>query len=335
MKQFNGLRRFLSVLCSVSVLVACGGGGGGSPAVPADARNGSYTLLAADTREHALTLDFDAGTYTLVDSAGAQSGTFTASGEAFLLSPGNSVGAAGTSTTRFTVATDTIIGEATLSGSAVPFVAARKFVNTLAGAAGTYNFLGRTIDTAGGTPNTTIQQAKITADGQLLVCFDMVIFPIDSCPPASLSTATVTVSGDTFTAVAPDGTYNFRIAQVGADKVYLRATGSVGTTRRFIVGVPAAGTLTTGTFVGGSTVPAWGTVTLGGGTVTSTAVEPDGSSSTITGTATPVPAMPNVVVITTATDGDFFATATSELGVLIAARDNPSAPGYMAVGKRR
>ena len=335
--------RWVGGVAVSAVLAACGGGGdpgAGSGAAPLpspspDARNGSYTLMAADAREYSLALDFDANTYRVTGNGVEQAGTIAAQGGVFSFLPGNAVGATGAGTTRFSLATNTVVGEFALPGGAVPFVAPRSFVNTLAGAVGTYNFLGRTVDTAGGVPNTTIQQAEITADGHLRTCDDNTIFAIGSCPAASVTTGTVTVSGDLFTAVTASGSIPFRVAQVGADKVFLRASASTGTTRRFIVGVPAGSSFAVGSFTGGTTEPAWGTVSVSSASFSSSGTSPSGVTTTQNGTAAPlsVTGMGNVVSITTITAGNFFATRTSELGVVVAGRNSSQAPGFMAIGK--
>ena len=335
--------RWIGSVAVGAVVAACGGGGdavfgaGAAPLPSAtpDARNGSYTLMAADAREYSLALDFDAKTYRVAGNGVDQAGSIAAQGDVFSFLPGNAVGATGASTTRFSLATNTVIGEFALPGGAVPFVAPRSFVSTLAGAVGTYNLLGRTVDTAGGVPNTTIQQAEITADGRLRTCDDSTIFAIGNCPAASVTTGTVTVSGDQFTAATAGGNIVFRVAQVGTDKVFLRASASSGTTRRFIVGVPAGSSFAVGSFTGGTTEPAWSTVSLTTGSFTSTGTSPAGVTTTRTGTASPLAAsgMGNVLAINTTVDGNFFATRTSELGVVVAGRNSSQVPGFMAIGK--
>jgi hypothetical protein len=327
-----------------AVLAACGGGGGDPgagggasplPSATIDARNGTYTLMAADAREYALALDFDADTWHITGNGLDQSGNIGTQGGVFTFLPGNAIGSTGASSTRFSLATNTVVGEFALPGGAVPFIAPRSFVGNLAGAVGTYNLLGRTVDTAGGASNTTIQQAEITADGRLRTCDDSTIFDMANCPAASVTTGTITVSGDQFTATASSGNILFRIAQVGSDKVFLRASASTGTTRRFIVGVPAGTTLASGTFVGGTTEPAWGTVNLSAASFSSSGTSPSGVTTTLNGSAAPlsVAGMGNVVNITTVNAGNFFATRTSEIGVVVAARNNASAAGFMAIGK--
>jgi hypothetical protein len=336
--------RWMVCVAVTAVVAACGGGGGGDtapggasplPAATKDSRNGTYTLMAADAREYALALDFDANTWRITGNSLDQAGTIAVQGNVFSFLPGNAVGATGASTTRFSMATNTVVGEIALPSGAVPFIAPRSFVSTLADAVGTYNLLGRTVDTAGGLPNTTIQQAEITADGRLRTCDDNTIFSIASCPAASVTTGTITVSGDQFTATTSSGNILFRIAQVGADKVFLRASASTGTTRRFIVGVPSGTSLASGSFVGGTTEPAWGTVNLASASFSSSGTSPSGVTTTQNGSAAPlaVNGMGNVVNITTVASGNFFATRTSEIGVVVAARNNGVAAGFMAIGK--
>ena len=43
--------------------------------------------------------------------------------------------------------------------------------------------------------------------------------------------------------------------------------------------------------------------------------------------------MGNVLAINTTVDGNFFATRTSELGVVVAGRNSSQVPGFMAIGK--
>lgn len=335
--------RWIGCVVASAVVVACGGGGdagagGGAAPLPSptpDARNGTYTLMAADAREYSLALDFDANTYRVTGNGVDQSGTISAQGGVFTFLPGNAIGATGFSTTRFSLATNTVVGEFALPGGAVPFLAPRSFVTTLTAAVGTYNLLGRTVDTAGGAPDTTIQQAEITADGRLRTCDDNTIFDIASCPAGSVTSSPVTVTGDQFTAVTSSGNVPFRIAQVGTDKVFLRASASTGTTRRFIVGMPAGTLFNAGSFTGGTTEPAWGTVSVSSASFSSSGTSPAGVTTTRTGTAAalPVTGMGNVVTITTLTTGNFFATRTSEIGVVVAARSNGVAAGFMAIGK--
>lgn len=333
--------RQAAILAIALFVAACGGGGSSGPtavtaaAPPADARNGSYTMVAADGYEYALALDFDAKTYHVTGNGVDQAGSIGEQSGTFFFSPGNATGPTGASTTRFQVATDTIVGEYPLPGGIVPFVAPRKFATAVADAAGTYNLLGRTVDTAGGAPDTTIQQAQITADGHLNTCDSSTIFDMPNCPATSVGTGTITVAGDLFTSQTANGKIPFHVALVGNDKVFLRASPSTGTTRRYIVGVPAVASFTDGVFAGGTTEPAWGTVTLTTTTFSRTGTSPAGITTTQSGTSAAIGFVPGILGITTNSSGSFFAARTSELGIVVAAWANPFAPGFVAIGVKQ
>lgn len=340
---------------AAGVLAACGGGGGGggdsastggtlptvsapAPATGADARNGTYTMVAADTREYSLALDFDARTYRVTGNGIDQSGAIQADGAAFDFLPGNASGSGASTTTRFSYTASTVVGEFALAGGAVPFIASRTFATSLPTSALTFTMLGRTVDTAAGTADTTIQQGQVTADGRLLVCNDNQIFEIGACPSASLTTGTLSIAGDVITAATSSGNIPFRIATIGTDAVFLRASVSTGTTRRFVVGLPSVSTFTAGTFVGGTTEPAWGSITISPTTFSSTGTSPAGVTTTRTGTAASTvggPSLGGLLAVTTTNAGSYFATSGGQLGVVVAARGNPTAPGFMALGVRQ
>lgn len=349
----NAFALWTLVAGTAGMLAACGGGGGGgsstptgappptvaapAPAPVADARNGTYTMVAADTREYTLALDFDAKTYRVTGNGLDQGGAIQASGAVFEFLPGNASGAGGSSTARFSYTASTVVGEYALPGATVPFIASRTFATSLPTAPLTFTMLGRTVDTAAGTADTTIQQGQITADGHLLTCDDSTIYEIGNCPAASTTTATLSISGDVITAATSSGNIPYRIATIGTDRVLLRASQSLGTTRRFVVGLPSVASFTAGTFVGGTTEPAWGSVAIGPTTFSSTGTSPAGVTTTLTGTA--AAGGPNslggLLRVTTSSTGAFFATAGGQLGVVVAARGNASAPGFMALGARQ
>lgn len=338
------LARWMGVVSVCLALLACGGGGGGGDAAPVqakepplqDARNGSYKVIAADTYEYKLALDFDARTYHVAGAGVDQAGAITERDNTWFFQPGNATGVNGTSTTRFQVTTDGVVGELPLAGGAtVPFIAGRKFVETVADAAGTYNMLGRTLDTTGAPADITIQQGEITADGHVRICNDSTIFDIPNCPIASLAVGTLTVSGDLFTAAFTTGSVPFRVAQVGADKLYLRSSVSAGATRRFVVGMPAASGFADDTFAGGTTEPAWGSMTFASTGYSSTVNWPSGATVTQTGTVAVVNRVPGFRHITTPSSGYFFAARSSEIGMVVAAQGNSSLPGFVAIGKKQ
>jgi hypothetical protein len=332
--------RWIAPACATLALVACGGGGvfedTGTPSA-GDARNGTYTMLAADAREYTLTLDFDARTYRVAGNGLDRSGSFTGSGNVFQFQPGNATGSSGSSTTRFSHLADTVVGEFAVAAGAVPFVASRTFATSIPTTTTTFNMLGRTVDTASGTVNTTIQQGQITSDRRFRTCDDVGIFEMANCPAASVSSGTLTVSGDLFTAATPAGNVQFRLATVGADRILLRASASVGTTRRFLIGMPAANSFNGGTFTGGTTEPAWGSATVTTSAFSITGTSPAGVTATRSGNATSAGAgsLGGLLALSTASSGSFFAASASQIGAIVASPGSVAAPGFMEIGVRQ
>ena len=346
--RLRSLSRWIFVGCVAATLAACGGGGGdASPAPPPDARSGNYTLLAVNGKEYALALDFDANTYRVSGNGVDQGGSITASAGEFRFQPGNSPGAGRTSITRFTLADDNaVVGEVGLPEGELPFIAARVFETTLAGAAGRFNLLGRLLNADGSLDSTSIQQGEITAGGQMRTCNDRGIFEMPSCPASSVVSGTVTVAGDLYTWQAPAGDVRFRVARIGGDKVFLRASPAPAGATRFVIGTPAVTRFTPGTFVAGTSEPAWSTARIASGssaftfTFTVTGVSPAGVASTRTGTAGVVgvpgsDTRASLLGIATSDAGNFFAIRSTEIVAVIAARGNPFAPGFIALGKRQ
>ena len=150
------LRRWILAAGMALALTACGGGGGGSPApdasagdppaVAADARNGTYTMVAANAREYALTVDFDAATFSVSGDGVDQTGTFSVSGDEYSFLPGNALEATGVNTTRFRYVNDTLAGTYATADDVQPFIAPRVFATTVADAVGTYDLVSRTVD---------------------------------------------------------------------------------------------------------------------------------------------------------------------------------------------
>jgi hypothetical protein len=298
-------------------------------------------MVAADGREYSLALDFSAMTYHVTGNGLDQGGAIQADGKTFNFQPGNATGASGTSTTRFSFVVDTVVGEYAVPTGPVPFIASRAFATSVPTTTLTFNMLGRNVDaTTGAGITTTIQQAQVTSDGRLLICSDNIIYEIANCPAASTFTGTVTAAGDllTATATAANGSiFTFRIATIGADKVLLRSYLSIDGSRRFLVGLPAETTFSGGTFVGGTTEPAWGSATLTATTFATTGTSPTGVTTTRNGTATQVggATFANLLGVTTTDAGKYFAVAGSQLGVVVAARGSTLAPGFMAIGVRQ
>lgn len=346
-KRHAALRGVPAVACA-AVLAACGGGGGGGAApattsstaatVAADSRNGDYAMYAADARQYTLSLNFDAGTYRVAGNGVDATGTIrarTASGDFDFDNSSGAAAAAGSP--RFSWFSDTAVGSVRLPSGTVPFVAARSFVTTLADAAGTYNFLASIQDTAA-TANSAIYTGELLATGTLRTCNDNTIYRISLCPATSVATAAVTVAGDQFTADTGTGTYPFRVVNIGAEHVILRASASSGTSRKFMVGIPEPTAVADGIFQGANTNGQWTTTTVakpnfsaswtvGAATAsrTGTAISIGASS----GSVSPV----GIIGISTSDAGSFFAIRNNALFVQVAARGSTSWPGYVEIGK--
>jgi hypothetical protein len=315
-------------------LAACGGGGGGPagqlPGATPDGRNGTYQMYAADAQLYALTLDFNARTWRVLGNGVDSSGSFSASGSEFTFDPTGVVPARNNA--RFTAGSDTVTGAFRFAQGLVPFVAARTFITTIDGAAGAYKFLTRTVDPAAG-PGNFIFTGEIVAPNTWRLCNDNVLFTIATCPAASVITGTVTVAADQFTASVPGGSYTFRVARVGNDRLLLRASASTGTSRRFWVGVDQAAPFADGSFTGVNTAQQAASTTVAGGTLTSTFLGEGNTPSGRTG-GVATAGVPGLLDITTVADGNFFAVRTADLGFVFAARDNPVLPGYAEIGRR-
>lgn len=317
-------------VAAVLMLAGCGGGGGGGgTTMVADVRNGEYTAFAADGYQYALNLNFNAMTYTVSGNSVNASGSFAAegSGYVFLPAPAGAV----RNNAKFALSNDTVIGGFPLGSGVIPFVAPRSFVTTIADAVGTYNFLAREVDPSAAS-NNAIFSGEITAAGELRHCFNAQVYTIAACPAATVRSGPITISGSEFAAATPDGTIRFRVARIGSDKVVLRATASIGTSRRFWVGTPAVA-YTPGTFGVVNTLGEAGTSTVSLSAHSSTLVRSDGIavnfSSSVNSAALPT----GLLGMVSPERGNFFAIRAADIAVIVAARDNPTVPSLVQIGR--
>lgn len=325
--------KWLATMACAAALAACGGGGGGgtdsaaAPAATPDARNGDYVMYGADARQYTLSLDFDARTYQVAGNGEVRKGTFSPA-------PAMATGAV-PDPAEFWWFDDMVTGTFRLASGLMPFIASRSFASTFADAAGTYDFLESTEDTAAASDHASFS-GELLASGKLLTCSDPAVYSISRCPAASVATANVTVSGDEFTADTGTGTYSFRVAKVGAERIFLRAGAAAGTARQFEVGMPDRSYQTgllfsghntngqgtsTGIGLDDSYRSTWGTGS-GSSTHAGTAVAPGGTAS------------PGSLAIDAGADGSFDAISSSHLMVLVSAHGNTSWPEYIEIGKR-
>lgn len=324
----------LAGVVAVAMLAGCGGGGGGGAATPApapapDVRNGEYTAFAADGYQYALNLDFNAMTYTVSGNSVSAVGSFAAEGSGYVFLPAPA--GAARNNAKFSLSNDTVIGGFQFGAGVIPFVAPRSFVTTVADAAGTYNFLSREVDSPAASDN-AIFSGEITAAGELRHCFNSQVFTIAACPVATIRSGPITISGSEFAAATPDGTIRFRVARIGSEKVVLRASASVGTSRRFWVGTPAVA-YTAGTFGVVNTLGEAGTSTVSLSSHSSTLVAPAGTTASVSG-AVNAAGLPTGLLGMTSTDrGSFFAIRAADIAVIVAARGNPTVPGLFQIGR--
>ena len=360
-------KRHLASLGLVALLTACGGGGGGSggglslgtggntkPETPAaaakttaDARSGSYRVYAANGTQQQLSVDFDAGSYTMTDNLGvAESGTFA---EDFT-EPGTYVFASSriataANTSRFRVTSDTIVGafpfqtaySSPAAYAAQPFVAARDFVTTAALIDGTYNRFSVT-RSPGGAQDSTILSMRLSGSGTVLeFCNDAIIYRIDLCPAASKRTYAVTPGVDdawVATNVANSSDVaNFRVARIGGQNVYLGAGVSVSPAQQFMrIALPESSSWPTTRGIGSSTTGSWGTNLI---STTSTVRTSTGTDDTYGTLTMPVDSTAyanqplGIRGVNFTGANKYFAMQAGELSVLVGARSNTATQGYI------
>lgn len=357
--------RYLAGWSMAALLAACGGGSGGGAggglslsggsakpepvaaksADAADPRNGSYRVYAANGTQQQLSIDFDAGSYTMTDNLGlAESGSFS---EDFT-EPGTYVFASSRITTaantsRFRVTTDAIVGAfpfATAFTSpavyaAQPFVAARDFVGTAVQLDGTYNRFSVT-RSPGGAQDSSILSLRLSGAGTVLeICNDAVIYKIDLCPLASKRTYAVAAGADgvwiaTNMANASD-VASFRIARIGGQNVYLAGGASASPAMQFMrIGLPESPNWPATRGLGGATTGSWGANLIDAANSVRTSTGTDGTYGTLTmpvgGTFAIQPE--GIRGVNSSGTSKYFAMQGGALSVLVGAR-NPGTQGYL------
>jgi len=291
-------------------------------------------MFAVDGKQYTLSIDFDAGSYHVVGNGIDETGSFAASGAAFAFTPAAPAPTVNNAT--FTQFGDTVTGGFRFGANVTPFMASRSFVNTVVDAAGQYKFLTTTADpSVPANVDTTIFTGEIVAPNTIRFCQDNTIFTIETCPAASIMNGTVTNTGADFRAdFGSNGAFPFRVANVGADKVFLRASASLGTQRRFYIGFDQNGGYADTTFRGVNNAGQSAITTAGATRGLSTVLKTEANAQATRSGTTSLAGPPGLLVVTTAADGTFFTMQTTNLGVVFAARGNTVHPGYAEIGKR-
>lgn len=204
-----------------------------------DARNGSYDVFAADGRAYLLSIDFDAGQYTLSGNGVSTQRQFIADGGGFTVA----------GTARLRVATDLIVGGHDFGAGALPFVAARSFATNVQALAGTYNLFSRRVATNGTA--TTVPATAFVSGNTLSICESETapVLPVRLCGAGNRTDfVNLTAAGDLFTGTSAAGeSFSFKLASSGAAKILLAAGTMPDLRQRLRIGlVDATGGVTFG-----------------------------------------------------------------------------------------
>ncbi|TCP03019.1 hypothetical protein [Rubrivivax gelatinosus] len=188
--------------------------------VAVDARNDSYEVYAADGKAYEMTVDFDAGTYTMSGEGVSDTRSFAAD------SAGGYIVGSGPERLR---ATDgVIVGVHSFGGTATPYIAANSFLTSTTGAAGNYNLMFRRV-ASDGSGATTHPATATLSSGALKVCeSETEVLNASACGSGNARLYTVTIADGVFTATSSTSgvpSMSFRIAEVGDSEVLL----SIGT----------------------------------------------------------------------------------------------------------
>jgi len=245
-----------------------------------DPRNGTYKVVAADGREYDMTIDFDAGQYTMVGNGQSVQRTFTAD------AGGGGFTVAGTS--RFRTATDLVVGGHDFGSGVLPYVAGRKFITSVSPLnscqiGGQYNLATRNVPATG--PATTHAGTACVANNVLLVCqsdTQPVALP-QNCPAGSLKSYSLSVSGTLFsgTELSTGEKFSFRAADSGALLMLLSAGPASDGSLQMRIGVPDAPAIAGGTLYGASTSGDWVTMTLSNTSYAATGASGSSDSATL------------------------------------------------------
>ena len=198
-----------------------------------DARNGVYQAYAADGRLYALTIDFDARSYTFAGDGVAHTRTFTGdtTGGGYTTSSGE----------QLRSADDLVVGAHTLGTVVVPYVAARRFATSVSGLGGVFNLMLRNANADGSGAVTRVATARVSGNVLQVCQSDFEAVQAQSCGIGALRSFVFSFSVDTFTAVdtASGKSFSFRLARSGAADVLLAVgAGTTGdATLQFLIGL--------------------------------------------------------------------------------------------------
>ena len=233
---------------------------------PINPNNGSYQLFAANGEQYTMTVNFDAGTYTISGNGQNIQRSFA---------PNTTLGGYTVSgAVQFNVATNLIVGGEDFGTGVLPYLAARVFGTTVDQLAGTvgglYDFVTLNIPSGGGAAVTTAGTARVSGN-TLSICQapGQVAIPQNcaaSLPAGSLQNYLLRVDGNTYSGVntvtAQPLAYTFELAIIGATSAIVSAQALPDGSQQLLLGIPDAATVAGGLTRGASTTGDWVTVTL-------------------------------------------------------------------------
>lgn len=226
-----------------------------STAVAVDARNGTYLAFGADGKSYDLSIDFDAGRYTMSGDGRSVQRNFTEDAT----SGDHVVGG----DARFRVAEDLLAGGHDFGDGVLPFIAARRFATSIGDLAGSYNLATRNVP-ASGVATTRAGTARVTGNVLQVCQSGSSVTPPQNCDDDALKSYALSVSGGVFTGVesTTGETYAFRLALSGASEVLLSAGTAADTSEQLRIGLRESAGLAGGTLRGASSTGEWVAVTL-------------------------------------------------------------------------
>jgi uncharacterized repeat protein (TIGR01451 family) len=220
-----------------------------------DPRNGSYKAFGGDGRSYDLTIDFDAGSYTLASGAQTMTRTFTADA-ADPTGKGYTVGGSA----RLRVASDLIIGGHDFGAGVLPFVAARSFGSALTEVVGQYNLVLRVVPATGQA--VTYAAVAVVSGNQMFVCQTdngSLRPPGSTCPVGKQRNYVLSVSGGVYAAVEVGGpdAFSFYLARSDAAKMLFGAEPTASVDGKLRIALQDGPSLLGGTLSGPSTSGSW------------------------------------------------------------------------------
>ncbi|MDI3384161.1 hypothetical protein ACFPPF_00755 [Xenophilus aerolatus] len=211
-----------------------------------DSRNGQYTAFGLTGHRYRLQIDFDRGAYSLTDGGTQQSSGIVRRALQGAAAAGASEFVRTDSATAPTVS-QFVVDAFAISGSLptaapggagsepTPFVAARDFVTAQSGLSALSTLYAYTLSTSpSGFPLQMSSGMGFRQSGTVLLeCVHLLYVPgtpLEACPADRLNSYSVSPGADagTWRALASDDSFfDFQVARIGADLVFLQAANNV------------------------------------------------------------------------------------------------------------